>query len=188
MLVFVSLHWLSKLVCCYSKLCTAIMLLRNSIFTHESSMGSMDIIERKWLCLATYYILNKLHTLVGIISVLLLPQHAKCLHGYQYFFPQKCSNRANMSQLFLLRFNHYMPKHFSEVLAPSNHLWWLSSLPKVLEEICQISCRWAFSPQQHSNVFGCAKYLERYFHWLFVGDSQKLLQSRQLKDEIRAWI
>ena len=99
---------------------------------------------------------------------------------YQYFIPQKCSNRANMCQLLLLRFNHYMLKHFSEVLAPSNHLWPLSSPLKVLEETCQTGCRWASSPQQHNNVFKCAKYTistDRLLLGRAGGDSQKLVQS-----------
>jgi hypothetical protein len=43
-------------VCYYSELRGAIsVLLMSSIFTNESSIGCLEIIEHKWLCLVTKY-------------------------------------------------------------------------------------------------------------------------------------
>ena len=46
-------------VCYYLEQCNNV-LLRSSTFTNESSIGSLDIIDYKWLCLVKYYILMKL--------------------------------------------------------------------------------------------------------------------------------
>ena len=42
--------WLSQLVR---------VTIQSALFTKESSIGCVDIIERKWSCLVHYYILSK---------------------------------------------------------------------------------------------------------------------------------